>query len=84
MEAFITAYATVGYVRVDSPSLDVGVEKVALYVGPDQSPAHAARQLDNGRWISKLGPGMDIEHELKWLEGEQYGLVAAILARRRT
>jgi hypothetical protein len=44
-------------------------------------PTHAARQLTSGAWTSKLGNAADIEHELRALEGEIYGVVALILKR---
>ena len=39
---------------------------------------HAARQLRNGKWTSKLGQDVDIAHELRELEGPQYGSVVRI------
>ncbi len=44
-------------------------------------PEHAARQLANGRWTSKLGRAEDIEHQLHDLEGEVYGTVALLMKR---
>jgi hypothetical protein len=61
--AFIHALATLGYGPCPDGALEVGWEKVAIYATAD-GPAHAARQLENGRWTSKLGPDDDIEHAL--------------------
>jgi hypothetical protein len=47
----------------------------------DGEPTHAARQLPNGKWTSKLGRWQDIEHELDGLVGEMYGTVKQILKR---
>jgi hypothetical protein len=47
------------------------------------SPTHAARQLDNGRWTSKLGELEDIEHSLRDLEGAAYGTVVQVMKRPR-
>jgi hypothetical protein len=44
-------------------------------------PKHAARQLANGRWTSKLGELEDIEHTLNGLDGIWYGSVMLILKR---
>ena len=44
-------------------------------------PTHAARQLGDGRWTSKLGKEVDITHTLVGLEGPVYGQVAAYLRR---
>jgi hypothetical protein len=57
------------------------MEKVALYA-TDEGPAHAARQLSNGRWTSKLGRDEDIEHELEGLAGSHYGAVVQFLQRQ--
>src|SRR4051812_32299385 len=59
--AFMAAFANLGYTPGSTPDLEAGIEKVALYaVG--ETPTHAARQLPDGRWTSKLGPSIDIEH----------------------
>jgi hypothetical protein len=83
LDAFISAFATLGYEPCDSPSLELGYEKIAIYAdGP--LPKHAARQLPSGIWTSKLGMAEDIEHAaLDLLEGAAYGRVAAILCRPR-
>ena len=53
-----TGYAPIGE---DGPLQD-GYEKIAIYA-LDGEPTHAARQLDTGRWTSKLGKHEDIEHD---------------------
>ena len=60
-----------------------GFEKVALYVDKDGAPTHAARQLPNGKWTSKLGNGEDIEHEtIHVVEGDGYGKAKYFLKRK--
>lgn len=55
--AFIAAFATRGYECCDSDGLEPGFEKVVLYVDEQHGRVtHAARQLPDGRWTSKLGP----------------------------
>jgi len=90
LEAFIEAFATLGFVRRESETADLeqGVEKVAIYVSPASSkPTHTARQLPTGRWSSKLNVGIDIEHpDLAAVAGDRgfaYGEVACILRRAR-
>ena len=61
-------------------NLAPGWEKVAIYT-TDEAPAPAARQLDNGRWTSKLGPDDDIEHALEGLGSPLYGAVVQFLHR---
>jgi hypothetical protein len=65
-------------------SLEPGVVKVALYSDAGEY-THAARQLPGGRWISKLGRGVDIEHESPAnVAGGVYGEVAGIMKKRST
>src|SRR5438132_8524617 len=61
LEAFVIAYAAIGYVPCDNSSLEPGFEKVALYASTRGHPKHAARQLSSGAWTSKLGRLDDIE-----------------------
>ena len=86
LEAFVQAYGTLGYEPCDSDALEPAVEKIAIYVDPSSRPTHAARQLRSGKWTSKLGQGIDVEHDA--LDGDYpaacaYGQVAMTLARPR-
>jgi hypothetical protein len=73
MAAFVAAFATLGYTPCDDDAFDPAWEKVALFVNGAGEPTHAARQLPNGRWTSKLGESEDIEHGLHALKGDIYG-----------
>ncbi|MGH6736855.1 MAG: DUF7689 domain-containing protein [Acidobacteriota bacterium] len=92
IEAFVKAYATVGFslIEDDNYELEVGIEKIAIYVDGDGIPTHAARQLEDGSWTSKLGEWEDIQHKtLNAVEdkgdlGLGYGKVAVILRKQRT
>jgi hypothetical protein len=81
VSAFIEAFQSLGYVLCADHLVEPGFEKVALY-GEKGVPKHAARQLPNGRWTSKLGPLEDIEHGLDGLVGTWYGNVVQILKRQ--
>ena len=61
MQEFIDVFAMYEYYPCLSAQLESGYEKIALYI-KDGVPEHAARQLPNGAWTSKLGQLMDIEH----------------------
>jgi hypothetical protein len=70
----IDAYEVVGFERCESPSLEEGYEKIAIFADPASDPRHAARQMPNGEWTSKLGDYVDIEHrEVAAVGGEKYG-----------
>jgi hypothetical protein len=86
LEAFVAAYATCGFRRSTTGGMLVaGLEKIALYVDGDGEPSHAALQLSNGRWSSKMGTWEDIEHvDTSCLEGGTYGQVVLFLERPRT
>jgi hypothetical protein len=62
--------------------LELGFEKVALY-GLAESYTHAARQLPDGRWTSKLGNEEDIEHDSpEAVAGGLYGELVLFMKRR--
>ncbi len=83
LDAFVDAFRTVGYEICEGACLESGYEKVALYAA-NRKPKHAARQLENGNWVSKLGVSYDIEHNsLESLNGTVYGSVACVLKRPR-
>ncbi len=80
LEAFREAFATLGYAVCEREEAEPGFEKIALFALTGM-PKHAARQLPNGRWTSKLGPMEDIEHELHDLTGMVYGSVVLVMKR---
>jgi hypothetical protein len=81
VEAFIEAYRThAGFELCSSANYEPEFEKIAIFAKGGR-PTHAARQLQNGNWTSKLGELEDIEHQLSALEGQSYGRVAIILKR---
>ena len=81
LAGFQAAFASLGYAVCDGEGLEAGFEKVALFADADGFPTHAARQLDSGRWTSKLGEIEDIEHALRDLEGVEYGSVVLVMKR---
>jgi len=81
-ECFIEAFRTLGYDVCADRALEDGFEKIAIYI-KDGKPAHAAKQLPDGRWKSKLGSWEDIEHNtLKAVEEHIYGKADIFLKRR--
>jgi len=83
LEAFIEAFATLGYEPCTEAHQESGYEKLAIYVFSG-GVKHMARLLDNGKWTSKLGIDVDIEHELEDLTSNHqngYGEAVQILRR---
>jgi hypothetical protein len=83
LEAFRQAFAKLGYEVCDDERPEAGFEKVAVFALAG-TPKHAARQLPDGRWSSKLGPREDIEHALHDLTGLVYGSLALVMKRPLT
>jgi len=81
VEAFVEAYRLVsGFEVCSSLEPEPDHEKIAIF-SKGGKPTHAARQLQNGNWTSKLGGLEDIEHQLGALESPSYGQIAIILRR---
>lgn len=84
LPAFIATFVNMGYECCDADGVEPGFEKIVLYVDEQQERVtHAARQLPDGFWTSKLGPQWDINHLLEGVCGPHpaYGRVAQILRR---
>lgn len=82
IDAYRRAYEALGFTECSKADLEEGFEKIAIYIGSDGEPTHAARQLVSGKWTSKLGKLEDIEHsDLECLQGEEYGVIGLIMKR---
>ena len=92
VDAFIQAFAKLGYIPCNNQDFEFGYQKVAIYTSSDQRVLHMARQHFWGKgWLSKLGCLEDIIHaDLKCIEGDpspiavqngSYGEVSQILKR---
>lgn len=82
VNAFLRLFEKQGYKKCADGSHEKGCEKVAIYA-LKFVVTHAARQLPNGRWTSKIGiENIDIEHNsTEALEGPFYGEVVRYLMR---
>ncbi len=80
LEAFRATLQGLGFLPADDEALVEGVSKLALFAKGTRV-VHVAAQRVDGRWASKLGTQWDIVHPLRALEGDEYGSVAAFLAR---
>ena len=89
LESFRAVFEVMGYGDCSTGELEPDFEKVAIFVDSDGVPTHAARQLDDGAWTSKLGDWEDIKHDsLNALENapfmnSMYGTVSRFMRRPR-
>ena len=84
------AYSQLGYVQCSNGNLVAGSEKIAIFaIKSPESPAglkptHAARQLTNGCWTSKLGKYEDISHsDVNDVASPGYGYAVVFMIRPR-
>lgn len=80
--SFKEMYESFGFSECDNSNLERGHEKIALYADNNNNPTHAARQLSNGQWTSKLGRYKDISHELDGIVNAEYGAPCLVMKRK--
>lgn len=80
--ALENAFRFLGYETCPDGNLEPGFQKVALYAKAGFIYTHAARQLASGKWTSKLGGNIDIEHDTPdAIAGGVYGEVHQFMKR---
>lgn len=81
LASFLELYRGYGFEVCANGDLEDGYEKIAIYTNDEGKATHAARQLESGKWVSKIGDLEDIEHNtLQSLEGF-YGKLAKFMKR---
>jgi hypothetical protein len=81
LSAFQQAFGIIGYILAEDGELEPGYEKIAVFEA-NSKPTHAAKQMQDGLWSSKLGRLEDITHHLEGIECDAYGRVAFFMKRR--
>lgn len=81
LAAFVSAFGSLGYQVCTDGQLEDGIEKIAIFADTSGKPTHAARQLADGWWTSKLGKFIDISHTITGLDGPKYGSVVTFMSR---
>lgn len=81
LPAFQMAFETLQYEGCSNGDLEDGYEKIAIF-HKDSKPTHAAKQLRNGLWSSKLGIFFDISHDIEGMQGKEYGNIAFYMKRK--
>ena len=83
VDAFIKLYESIEYEVCPDGELEKDYEKVAIFT-KDGIPTHAARQLSDGKWTSKLGQQIDVSHSIFSIINGTYGDVEVYMKRRTT
>lgn len=84
LDAYVELFQHYGYtICSDGKPVEL-VEKIALYGDLYGQFTHVAKQLENGRWTSKLGAMEDIEHpDTIHVESDGYGEARIFMERDR-
>lgn len=81
IESLVEVFAGLGFEPCPDGRVEEGYQKVALYEEQGEW-THAALQMPNGRWRSKMGQGPVIEHQNpESLSDGPYGNVAFYMRR---
>jgi len=83
IDSLVNALSAIEYELCNDGSIEPGFEKVALYgISSQLFYTHAARQLRNGKWTSKMGGAEDIEHDdPNDVSGGLYGNIVHFMRR---
>ena len=82
IESFVHLFRQQGFEICPNALKERGFTKIALFA-KEGVPTHAARQLPNGLWTSKLGILEDVQHTLSAISGGLYGSVVLVFKKRK-
>jgi hypothetical protein len=83
IDSFIKLFESIGYTQTENCDLEIDFEKIAIFGDSFSNPTHAARQLENGFWTSKLGQSFDVTHTIFSMEDGHYGNVLVYMKREK-
>lgn len=72
-----------GFEKCEDGNLEKGFFKIALFYSRKMG-IHAARQLSDGLWTSKVGLGVDASHWIETYAGGCFGPVAQYMRKKGT
>lgn len=63
IKTYVKMFRGEGFVKASRGNLEVGFDKIVIYWDKaSENFTHVARQMDDGRWWSKLGRASDVQH----------------------
>ena len=83
IDAFKKLYELKKYSVCTDGNYEVGYEKIAIYT-LNNKPTHAARQITQTEWTSKLGKFEDVSHSLSAMQNGAYGNATVFMKRKTT
>ncbi len=84
IENLLAALAAVGFNTCSDGAPETGFEKIAVYATPTEY-THTAKLLPTGKWSSKLGEDVLIEHDTpEDVAGGAYGTIFQFMKRPLT
>ena len=79
--SLVQVFVNMRFEQCDNQEPEDGYEKVSIFA-KDGRWTHVTRQLENGRWTSKLGTLEDVEHAAaESLTGDFYGNIHCTMRR---
>jgi hypothetical protein len=82
IESFIQLFALHGYEVCEHVRKEKGFSKIVLFT-KEGIPTHAARQLPDGLWTSKLGILEDVKHSLTTISNGLYGSINLVFKKKK-
>ena len=83
IDSLKSCYQTKGFEVCADGAPEDGFTKIVLYADSNEAWTHAARQVDDGEWTSKLGRDIDIRHKTPGcVGGPLYGEVALFMRKK--
>ena len=83
LHVVVSFFRSHGYENCTNTNLEIGFQKIALYIVDNDKFTHVARQLPDGKWTSKIAEHHDITHNsLTALVGNKCGQVGGVMRIR--
>lgn len=83
LNAFIKLFESYGFQKCEHSAIEEEYLKIAIYI-KESKVTHAARQLDTGMWVSKLGMSVDCIHSLPAINNGIYGVVGQYMKKKKS